>query len=447
MKGRIVIEVSKMENWSYQAKLFNFYVLRELLSLQREAKYSAEKMRAAQERKIREIVQSAARYPLYQKKIADAGLKPEEIHTPEQLAQVAPLTKEEYREIIEQTVKNDPEKYRYCHKGHTSGSTGMPLNVCNTPMEYAHIIAQLLFILSSQGYPVFRGKSMDMRSPSQTGSDAKSIVQKLGLLRKYYVSTLDDPEVIISRINEVQPDELKAGKSIMQSVLRYAYENKKTIYPVKYIVSSAEPMDDYTRMLIEHFFGSKALIDIYATIESGLIAYTANGDQSRFCLNNSDYLYSVCDAEGNPAEEGELRITNLFLKEFPMINYRQGDHVNFVKGEDGKMYLGAVTGRSNDYIITKDGKNLSILHIFPAIAAVYDYVAQYRFVQEDYDSLKLVLVRRPDSVLSEEQIEEKLRESLHKYVGDTLQYSFEWVDVIPVDKNDKIRVLINKMKR
>ena len=72
--------------------------------------------------------------------------------------------------------------------------------------------------------------------------------------------------------------------------------------------------------------------------------------------------------------------------------------------------------------------------------------AQFRFIQEDYENLTFVLVKRAGVSLSTEEIEKELLQFVQKHLPEKgLQYHFLWVDEIPVEKNGKIRTLISKV--
>ena len=310
-------------------------------------------------------------------------------------------------------------------------------------------MAELLFVLHQNGYRLFRDSSLDMCSPVYAGTRrAKSFLQRFGLLRKCYVSTMDTPENIIAEINSFKPDEIVAGKSILNSVLQYADTHHLAVYPAKYIVNTAEAMDEMSYALIEKFFGPNALIDSYASIEAGVMAYTMKGERHKFLLLPSHYLYSIKDENGNNSDNGVFYVTKLYQTEFPMINYRQGDQVeSFVDETDGQRYLTAIKGRADDYIWTKDGKRFSFHHLFAFLPKCMD-LDQYRIIQEDYDTLRVILAQNSNSKRTKEILEDEFRTELNRFLADAnMQYVFEWVDRIPMDPNGKIRVVISKVKR
>ena len=429
--------------------LFNFIVFYKYWELKTVSAYSEEKLALWQRKKIKKLVKAAVKHKLYRDKFEAAGIDPSKITTPEDFERIPCLTKDEYRNMVNDALDHDTKGiYKYWHKDHTSGSTGMPLHTCLSPVEYATVVAQLLFILQKNGYRLFLDSSLDMTSPVHKGTrQAKSFLQKFGMLRKTYVSAMDAPEDVIAVINREKPTEIVAGKSNLNTVLRYADEHQLSLYPAKYIVNTAEAMDEASYAFIEKFFGKEALIDSYASIEAGILAYTMRQDRHKFHLLPAHYLYRILDENGVDGDNGMLYVTRLYQRAFPMINYRQGDAVeSFVDNEDGRRYLSVIRGRADDYIFTRDGKRFSFHHLFAFLPKSRE-VDQYRVIQEDYETLRLVLVQNTHSNRSMQELEQEFSQELNRYLtGAHMDYIFEWVDQIPMDPNGKIRAIISKVK-
>ena len=429
-----------------QSKLFNFIVYYKYLVLLKQSGYSLEKKKKVQQKKIRRLVKAALKHPLYQKKFTEAGVDPALITTPEDLKKIPILTKNEYRDMI-LACNIGSKKYKHFHKDHTSGSTGVPLHTCLSPAEYATLVAKRLLILHKNGYRIFRDSSLDMSSPAHKGTrKSKSLFQKIGLLRKTYVSTMDDPKDIVEAIIKEKPTSICAGKSILHTVLLYAKKHGIELPKVKMVENVAEAMDDTSANLIEYFFGDNVITDSYASVECGIIAYSLRFDRRHFFLDPLQYVYSIRDENSNETDEGELFVTNLYLLHFPMINYKQGDFVESALDEKGERYIKQVHGRNDDKIISRDGQRFSFHYLFAFLPRTL-YLEQYRVIQESYDDLKLILVMKKDSQIDKAVAEKEITENLDRYLKTKMKYTFEWVDQIPIDANGKIRVLISKIKQ
>ncbi len=430
-----------------KAKLFNVIVINKYLQMRIEDGYSEKKLEAVRAKRIRKTVKASLAHELYRNKYKEAGLDPNSIKTQADLEKLPPLTKEEYRELVRTALEKDGEKYKYYHKDNTSGSTGVPLKTCLSPSEYAVVMARLLFIWNKNGFRVFTDSSMNISSPIHDMSHAsKSVIQKLGLLRKYRLSATDSPEHVANEIARLRPDVLGGGKSVVSNILKYAAENGIEFPFIKFVSNNAEAMDDAAYGYIEKTIGSDSLVDIYSSIESGIMAYTLRRNRHKFYLLPLDYLYSIHDKSGNAADKGELFVTNLYLHTFPMINYKQGDFVSSFVDGDGKRYLTEIQGRADDFIITSDGKRYTHHHLF-AFLVKSTFCDRYRIIQEDYDTIRMILVKNKNSEYTVEEIEGIFRQKLDSVLGGSgMKYIFDWVEEIPIDPNGKIRRIINKIE-
>jgi phenylacetate-CoA ligase len=88
--------------------------------------------------------------------------------------------------------------------------------------------------------------------------------------------------------------------------------------------------------------------------------------QSGLHLNEGEFIFEVVDpATGQPAEQGELVITNLGRVGMPVIRYHTGDGVKLATGECecGRVYRrleGGIIGRVDDVLIIRG------VNVFPS---------------------------------------------------------------------------------
>ena len=73
-------------------------------------------------------------------------------------------------------------------------------------------------------------------------------------------------------------------------------------------------------------------------------------------------------------------------------------------------------------------------------------IAQYRFVQESYEVLKLQLVMEKGSKKSKEDIEKIIIARSQEIFNQEMKIiAFEWKDVLSLDSHGKLRVLVSKI--
>ncbi|MYB66576.1 phenylacetate--CoA ligase [Candidatus Poribacteria bacterium] len=133
-----------------------------------------------------------------------------------------------------------------------------------------------------------------------------------------------------------------------------------------------------TKQRIEDCWGARAYDHAGAT-EVGAWGVMCN-PQTSVHLNEDEFLCEVLNPEtGNPADEGELVITNLGRVGMPVIRYRTGDYVRLKSvacecGSRHRALEGGVIGRLDDAIIIRG------LNVYPA--TIENIILQYPDVQE-----------------------------------------------------------------
>jgi phenylacetate-coenzyme A ligase PaaK-like adenylate-forming protein len=159
------------------------------------------------------------------------------------------------------------------------------------------------------------------------------------------------------------------------------------------------------------------------------------------------FAVNICDDEGNPVEEGNLCITPLYRKDFPLINYLVGDWARAGYDENGKRIIVAILGRSNDFITHRDG----ILTTFFMVAPIFAHsneILQVRLIQKSYDDLVIQAVLDydyPEECKSE--VEERIVSEMNEKLKAPMNMTFDWVDVIEPDANGKLRLIVNEMDK
>lgn len=132
------------------------------------------------------------------------------------------------------------------------------------------------------------------------------------------------------------------------------------------------------RERIEEAWGARCYDHSGAT-EVGAWGYTCQA-QAGVHLNEGEFISEVIDpVSGEPADEGELVVTNLGRVGMPVIRYRTGDHVKIDStacecGRTFRRLQGGVIGRVDDALIVRG------VNVFPS--AIDDVVRRFREIGE-----------------------------------------------------------------
>lgn len=179
-------------------------------------------------------------------------------------------------------------------------------------------------------------------------------------------SALDSPEKAVQRLNDFQPDQLSGYSSLIGVLTRKAQSGSLTISPRKIIVSG-DPLTPQIEESIGSVWPNATITNTYAASESVCIGARLPG-QSQLSIFDDLLKVEIVDDTNQdvPADEsGQVVITNLYNRTFPIIRYRMGDIATRGKPEPESPFstIQNVKGRVNDALpIMLDNGKLGTMH-------------------------------------------------------------------------------------
>lgn len=425
----------------YQKKLINFMIFFDLPKMKKSLPQDYSKLVKIQNRRIRALMKAAYKQPFYKERFDKAGVKPSDIRCAEDLAKLPLLTKDELRAWMKELAK-DP-KYDEWYHDTTSGSSGEPLMLLMSPREKACLMANWFRVLLVAGYDPFRGKTMSRKSAHSVTGGKDTILQRIGILRRYFLDQYAPETEMIRQVNECQPDFLYMNKTELMRMCMYAAKNNIKVWQPKLFCPTGEKIDDAARSVFFKVLGTN-MIDSYGTAEAGACMVKLPGMDAHKIWHDS-YVVNIHDDEGNLALEGKLACTPLFKKDLPLINYVVGDKV-VSEFRDGERFITGVQGRLNDAFKYETGEVTTFFEIAPIIAHCSDLI-QIRFIQEDYHNVTVQAVfNEKESARTIEEVEADLRAQLEAKFKHPFNITFEWKDNLPPDDNGKLRMIVSKVK-
>jgi phenylacetate-coenzyme A ligase PaaK-like adenylate-forming protein len=370
----------------------------------------------------------------------DAGMPPDKFHSVEDLRKLPLLTKDEYREWIAETYCRAPDRYDRWFRDGTSGSTGSPLVIYRPWKEQAYIIAKWLRELVINGYRPMWDKTFCLVSPHRLAS-RDSILQRVGLYRRSMLSYLASPREMVDAFNQARPHLFYANKSQFIQMASYAKHCGVDLYKPPLYACGAETIDDASRRLIYECFGERGFIESYGCVELGILAFQETRDKSflHFC-HDTNILELITHDESDP-DEGNCVITDLHQYAFPLVRYNLGDYL-VTKRRDNLQVILRITGRQDDWIVFKEGYRIPF-HGFYEVMERRTDIYQFRVIQEDYELIRVLVVRKPDS--DPRAVRTQILADLEQDVSSGISYEVEFVDDLPPDANGKLRMLISKV--
>jgi phenylacetate-CoA ligase len=435
--------------------LYNYFrIAYDLASLLRHTHWSREQLLDYQNMKVQEIVRYAFdNVPFYHEKFLQAGVKPTDVKTVDDLKKLPILRREELQKAADKVISNEFDSRRLKHVS-TSGSTGQPLFTYITAREDAFRKAKLLRANTICGQKP-RDKWVVMTAPQHEAQTSR-LQRFLGVYSPIPVSVFDSVAVQISEIERIKPDVLDGYSS---SLLLLAEEVERrgleTIRP-RMVVGGAELIDSSSRHFVERVFKAP-FYDEYASVEFERLAWQCE-ERAEYHIDADSVLMEFLDkenAEVARGETGEIVCTSLFNYAMPLIRYATGDI-----GRDSKEtgcacgrafpLMKVMEGRKESVVVLPDGRSLSPLAIGDCMCAFkyFNNVFQYRFIQKKVNSFKILVKKKDASVDDKIMKTEMLRHvrGTLRLSGAEVDVEIEFTDEIPPDKSGKIRKVVSELK-
>jgi len=351
---------------------------------------SREALRALQERKLRDLLeQLSGRNRFYTEKLQAAGVTFAGIRGVDDLPKLPLTTKSELVEAQHTappfgTNATFPET-AYTRFHQTSGTTGTPLRVLDTPESWdwwgrcwGHVLAgagltaeDRLFLPFSFG--PFVGFWATVEGSRQLGAlmvpgGGRDSLQRLQLMKELEVTAICCTPTYALRLAEVARE---SGFDLRD-------------IPVRATVHAGEPGANLpaTKARIEEAWGAKCF-DHAGASEVGAHSFECEAQPGGTHVIESEFIVEVIDPEtGNPCapgETGELIITNLGRVGYPILRYRTGDLVCLnpepcVCGRTWTRFEGGVLGRADDMVVVRG------VNVFPS--AIENLLRRFEEVDE-----------------------------------------------------------------
>lgn len=412
--------------------------------------FSADELKEYQNEKLRQLIAHAYEYvPYYRRILRDKNLTPEDIKGQEDLQKLPILTKDVIRKEFQKLISTKHPK-KTLKLGHTSGTTGSPLEVLwdknvdilhNVAIwrhrnwagfqfgdRYATLLGRVIVPIKQQQPPFYRiNKPWNQYLFSSFHLSDENL--------QYYFDEFERNDI---RFMEAYP-------STAYILARYLQQHNLH-YDMKTIVTSSETLLPIQREVIEERFRCK-VFDYYGMAERAMFS----GECER---HNGHHLHmeygitEIVDNKGNEAPAGTLGrlvLTGLHNYGMPLIRYENGDVSGFKEERCScgrtLQLLESVTTKAEDIVVTAEGRLISSSVLTHPFKPMHN-ILKSQIIQEDYDRLVIKIVRREDYSDSDTV---SLLKAMQQRVGEKMDISVEFVTDIPLGANGKYRWVISRV--
>lgn len=411
-----------------------------------------------QNRRVRSIVTHAYEsVPYYREVMDEAGLRPTDFRTADDLARLPLLSGDQ--------VARNPERFlsRRYRNGrslelHSSGTQGRYRRIYYDPaalfLALAHGHRQRLVMEKFTGR-VTGYREMVVARPGNIGLKIRGFYEthswtpkQLDLSRSR-LSPGDPLDDNVQTFNSVRPEALHGYGSYVGVFFRHAWERRLPLHRPKLVIYGGDRMADADRQLIETEFQTPVLSS-YQAAEALRIGFQCEQRQG-FHLSLDHIAVRVIDRSGNavaPDGSGEIILSNLTNKATVLLNYKQGDVVTLsaFSCPCGRTLptIEQIDGRADDLLVLSDGRVVHAL-VVQALLHRIPGVIQVQLIQStlQHFTLNTVYIGAADWSVTRQQMEETLR----SLIGNTITVTSQRVEQISPGPSGKIKAVISHLHR
>lgn len=335
--------------------------------------------------RLKTTLQRCMNAPFYKKRFEEHGLKPEDIHSLEDLRKIPFTTKQDLRDNYPFGMSVVPlEQVVRLHS--SSGTTGTPTVILHTQKdldEWANAVARCLYMVglrpgdifqNSSGYGMFTG-----------GLGFQYGAERLGMLT--VPAAAGNTKRQIKFITDFGTTALHAIPSYagrLYEVMEEMGIDPRRDTKLRTLIIGAEPHSDQQRRRIEDMLGVKAYNSFGMSEMCGPGVAFECPEQNGMHIWEDYYIVEIVDPETlEPVPEGEvgeLILTTINREAMPLLRYRTRDLTRILPGECpcGRHHkrLDRMKGRSDDMMILKG------VNIFPI--QIENILMQFKELGSDY---------------------------------------------------------------
>ncbi len=418
-------------------------------------KMSKSELKELQERKLRQTVEFAYRYSEFYRKLYDqAGVKPDDIKSLEDLEKLPFVKKQDLRDNYPYGMFAVPLK-DVVRIHASSGTTGKPTVTGYTYSDlelwteslarglYAAGVRKEDIVQNAYGYGLFTG-----------GLGFHYAAEKIGAT--VIPASSGNTQRQIELMRDLGTTVICCTPSYMIYLAEYAEKMSVSLQndtKLRMGFFGAEPWSEETRKRIEEKTGIDA-INVYGTSEISGPVVTECHEKAGIHFWSDIFIIEVIDPETGErlgeGEKGELVVTVLGKEALPMIRWRTGDITAIIeeKCNCGRWHprIERIVGRADDMFIVR-GVNVFPSQVEYALMQVKEVSEHYQIVLErdeaGLDVMTVLVEINPEykDKVSYETVQKKVTETLKSYLNVTPKVEVVEPETLPRFEGKAKRVI------
>jgi phenylacetate-coenzyme A ligase PaaK-like adenylate-forming protein len=401
--------------------------------------------------RLRNFLGEIARHvPYYRRLIAECGLVPDQITNIADLRRIPFLTKPLIRAHLQELKAEDAVGLR---RYNTGGSSGEPLVFYIGKDRVSHDVAAKWRATRWWDVDIGDREIVVWGSPIELGAQDRVRQLRDEILRTRLLPAFDfskeNLDKFVSEIRALRPRMIFGYPSSLALIAQHAEQNRIRMddLGIRVAFVTSEMLYDHQRSQIGRIFGCR-VANGYGGRDAGFIAHEC--PEGGMHIAAEDIIVETVGESGSalpPGEAGEIVVTHLATRDFPLVRYRTGD-MGILDDRRcacgrGLPLLKEIQGRNTDFIIAADG---TVMHGLALIYVLRDLpgIARFKIVQESATSTRVLVV--PEDSFGETQINAIIR-GLKARLGENVKICIQQVAEIPPEPSGKFRYVVSRVAR
>jgi len=420
-----------------------------LRELERTQWYPPEKIQAYQWQKLKALLRHAyENVQYYREKFEKLKVTPEDIQSFDDFSKLPFTTKKDMRENFAKFCAQNMKKSEFIRMN-TGGSSGEPLIFYVDKRRVSYDRAAHLRARRWWGIDIGDKEIVIWGSPIEISAQ-----DKLKDIRDWFFNTR-----LLSAFKMSEKTMFEYANIIKKYRPKHLFGYASSIYffsqflrrhnidlsnvGIQVIFVTADMLYDYQRDAIQEFFQCP-VANGYGARDAGFVAHECPAGGMH--ITEDIYVEFIKDNKPvGPEDRGEIVVTHLDNYAMPFIRYRTGD----VARPEGKLcscgrglrLMGAIEGRTTDFIVTPGGK---IMHALSLIYILRDLegIEAFKVIQKKPDYLLIQIVKNNRFTSGTKQ---KIEEEINKMMEAKVHIDFQFTNEIPPEKSGKYRYVISEV--
>lgn len=421
--------------------------LQEGISLEKRSLQQNEQLQW--ERVKRMLEHAYATVPFYKQRFQNEGITPEAISSPQDLAKIPFLTRDDIRNHFSDLTSTalSPETLL---EAATGGTTDTPVRILRNPdCIPARNAIQMQFNTWAGVFPgdkvfwLWGARSDYPENPSWRWR----MFDRHLMHRVWAPISLLNEEIMAAYSRELdvfRPKAIMAYPSPLAAFCEYLLETKYKGHVPTAAICTAEPVLVEQRIVIEKALQCQ-VFEHYGTRDFGMVAAECELHDGLHVNPQAVYFESI-PITGATDGLQELAVTELLNLGFPLIRYKINDcvHPRLAQCSCGRGFplISNIEGRVADNFYLPTGEIVPGVSFTNRIVKSASGIKKLQVIQErpSYFAIKYI----PDTSFSDKSIE-NLRTKLNEFLGSGIEFEFQQVQEIEREKSGKTRLCISRV--